>query len=69
MQIKIDYLGKVDTPTADMLVSKILFNSVISTEEHRFMTIDISNFYLMTALKLPEYIHIHVKDIPDKIIK
>ena len=50
----IDYPGEVATPTADMLVSKILFNSVISTKWARFMTIDISNFYLMTPLKLPE---------------
>ena len=32
------------------------------------MTIDISNFYLMTPLKLHEYIRIHVRDIPDDII-
>jgi hypothetical protein len=28
---KINYPGKAATPTADMLVAKILFNSVIST--------------------------------------
>ena len=65
---RIDYPGKVATPTADMLVAKILFNSVISTKAARFMTIDISNFYLMTPLKQPEYIFIHVRDIPDEII-
>ena len=32
------------------------------------MTIDISNVYLMTPLKRPEYIRIHVRDIPDEII-
>ena len=66
---RIDYPGEVDTPTADMLVAKILFNSEISTKGSRFMTIDISKFYLMTPLKLPEYIRIHVRDIPDEIIK
>ena len=65
---KINYPGKVATPTADMLVAKLFFNSIISTEGARFMTIDISNFYLMTPLKKPEYIHIHIRDIPDKII-
>ena len=43
--------GAVATPTADMLVAKLLFNSVISTKGARFMTIDISDFYLMTPLK------------------
>ena len=66
---RIDYPGEVATPTADMLVTKILFNIVISTKGARLMTIYISNFYLMKPLKLPEYIHIHVKDIPDDTIK
>ena len=52
-----------------MLVDKILFRSIISTKVARFMTIDISNFYLMIPLNRPEYIRIHVRDIPDKIIK
>ena len=34
----INYLGKVATPTADMLVVKMLFNSVISTKGTRSMT-------------------------------
>ena len=50
---RIDYPGEVATPMADIIVVKILFNSVISTKGARFMTIDISNFYLMTPLKLP----------------
>ena len=32
------------------------------------MTIDISNFYLMTPLKRPEYIHVKINDLPEKII-
>ena len=66
---KIDYPGEVATPTAYMLVAKILFNSIISTKGARLMTIDISNFYIMTPLKRTEYISIHVRDIPDEIIK
>ncbi len=48
---KINYPGEVATPTADMLVAKILFNSVVSTPGAKFMIMDISNFYLMTPLK------------------
>ena len=66
---KIDYPGELATPTADMLVAKILFNSIISTKGDKFMTIDISIFYFMTPLKRPEYIRIHVRDILDEIIK
>ena len=55
-------------PTADILVAKILFNSVVSTRNAKFMTMDISNFYLMTPLKRPEYICISIKYIPNEII-
>ena len=65
---RIDYPGEVATSTADIMVSKILLNVVISTERARFVTIDISNFYIMTPLNLLEYIRIHVRDIPDEII-
>ena len=65
---RINYPGEVATPTADMLVSKLLFNSVVLTRDAKFMTMDISNFYLMTPLKRPEYIRINIKDIPEEII-
>ena len=50
---RINYPGEVATPTADILVAKILFNSVVSTRNAKLMTMDISNFYLMTPLKRP----------------
>ena len=55
-------------PTSNIMVAKLLFNSIISTKGDIFMTTDKSNFYLMTPLKRPEYIHIYIRDISDKII-
>jgi hypothetical protein len=66
---KINYPGEVATPTAEMLVAKILFNSVISTPNAKFMTIDISNFYLNTPLKRPEYLRVRLADLPEEIVK
>ena len=66
---KINYPGEVATPTAEMLTAKMLFNSVISTKGAKFMTMDISNFYLMTPLKRPEFIRMKMADIPEEIIK
>jgi hypothetical protein len=66
---RINYPGKVATPTAEMLVAKMLFNSVISTKDARFMTMDISNFYLMTPLHLAKFIQIKLSNIPDKVIR
>ena len=64
----INYPGEVATPTAKMLVAKLLFNSVVSTHRARFMTMDIANFYLMSPLKRPEYVKINLRDIPEEII-
>jgi hypothetical protein len=61
---RINYPGEVATPTADMLVTKILLNSVISTRGARFMTMDISDFYLNTPMTRPEYIRLNIRDIP-----
>ena len=65
---RINYPDTVANPTADMLATKLLFNSVISTKEARFMTINISDFYLMTLLKHPEFIRISINGKPEEII-
>ena len=62
---RINYPGEVENPIEDMLVAKLLFNSVVSIRNARFITMDMSIFYLVTALKRPEYIRISIKDIPD----
>ena len=66
---RINYPGEIAAPTVEMIGAKLLFNSVISTKDARFMTVDISNFYLMTPLKRPEYIRINLSDTPEEIIK
>jgi hypothetical protein len=65
----INYPGAVATPTAKMLVAKLLFNSTISTRGARFMTMDISNFYLNSPLPCPEFIRIKLSNIPEEIIE
>ena len=67
-QLHLLYPGKVATPTAEMLTAKLLFDSVVSTPGAKFMTMDISNFYLMTPLPRPEYLHLKLSDIPEEII-
>eukprot|EP00804_Cyclotella_cryptica_P019885 CCRYP_007803-RA/>CCRYP_007803-RA protein AED:0.34 eAED:0.24 QI:0/0/0/1/0/0.66/3/0/610 len=60
---RITYPGDCGTPTADMLTTKILLNSVISTIGARFMTIDIKDFYLNTPMVRPEYMRLKLSDI------
>ncbi len=50
-------------------MAKMLFNSVISMKGAQFMTMDISNFYLMTLFHQPEYIRMKLSNIPDEVIK
>eukprot|EP00804_Cyclotella_cryptica_P005399 CCRYP_017080-RA/>CCRYP_017080-RA protein AED:0.44 eAED:0.44 QI:0/-1/0/1/-1/0/1/0/144 len=51
-----------------MITVKILLNSVISTLNAKFMTIDIKDFYLNTPMARPEYMRLKLSDIPAAII-
>jgi hypothetical protein len=53
---------------ADLLLAKIMFNSVVSTKDARFMTLGIGNFYLNTPLKRYEYVWLKLTNIPEEII-
>eukprot|EP00956_Cyclotella_meneghiniana_P028501 scaffold66567_cov24-Cyclotella_meneghiniana.AAC.1 len=64
----IHYPDDVGTPTADLLLIKIFFNSVISTKCARFATADLSNFYLCTPMPRPEFGRVKLSDIPEEII-
>ena len=65
----IDYPGPVSTASADLTTAKVLFNSTISTNNARFMCIDIKNYYLGTPMDQYEYMKLHISLIPDNIIK
>ena len=65
----INYPKDVGIPTANLLLIKLFLNSVISTKGARFATADISNFYLMTPLKRPEYAKVKLSDIPEEVIE
>jgi hypothetical protein len=51
----INYPGNCGTPTADLLTVKLLLNSIISTPNAKFMSIDIKDFYLCTLMARYEY--------------
>jgi hypothetical protein len=65
----INYPGEKSTCTTELEMTKILFNSMISTEDAKFCTMDITNFYLNTPLDCPEYLWIPVSLIPDEIMQ
>ena len=51
----IAYPDELTTRTADLAVSKILWNSVLGTDDAKYATRDIANFYLGTPLDRYEY--------------
>jgi hypothetical protein len=65
---KVNYPFEVGTPTGEMLLVKTHANSVVSTPNARYMTIDISNFYLNTPMVCPEYLKVKLSNIPEEVI-
>ena len=64
----VNYPGDCGTPTADLLTVKLLLNSVISTPNSKFMTLDLKDFYLMTPMKRYEYFRMKIELFPQDII-
>ena len=62
-----NYPGDVGAPTADMLLVKILLNSIISTAGVEFMRGDIKNFYLCAPLDRYEYMRMPLDIFPAHI--
>ena len=61
------YEGELYTKTTNLIAIKILLDSVLSTKDARFMTIDIKNFYLGTPMDIYEYMKIKFDMIPKEI--
>jgi hypothetical protein len=64
----INYPDNCGTPAVDLLAVKLMFNSIISIPNAKFMTIDISNFYLMTSKDHFEYFRMKLKLFPQDIV-
>jgi len=66
---RINYPDDCGTPTADMIIFKILTNSIISTPNAKCLMMDIKDFYLNTPMKRLEYMRLKLTDIPDEVIE
>jgi hypothetical protein len=64
----INYPDGCGTPTADLLTVKLMFNSIISTPNAKFMTIDIKDFYRMIPMDRFEYFRMKLELFPQDII-
>ena len=68
---RVDRPGSASTKTADLTTVKVLLNSVISTEDARFMTLGLKDFFLGAPLpdERRERARVPVSVIPDFIMK
>ncbi len=62
------YPGDAGTPTTNLLTVKLLLNSIISTPNAKFMTMDIKDFYLNTPMAWYEYMRLRITDMPEDVI-
>ncbi len=60
----INYDGYASVCTADLNTAKLHWNSVIKTENARYMCLDIKKFYLTTALEYFKYMKIPLALFP-----
>ena len=65
---RIEYPGKVSSPTAGLTTMKLHVNDTLSTPNAKNVMWDIHNFYLNTPLDRHEYMKIHIDLIPQEII-
>ena len=65
----VHFPGNAGTPTVDLLTVKLLLNSVISTKNARFMTMDTKDFYLNTPMTRYKYMRLRLSDMPEDVIE
>ena len=58
------YPSDYGTPTVDLLTFNLFINSVISTPNAKFITIDIKYFYLNMPMERLEYIKLKLRNLP-----
>ena len=66
---KLDYSGNTETEVASLETTKIHASSTISTPGARQAFADIGNFYTNSRLREPEFMKVHILDIPQNIIE
>ena len=65
----ISFPGDVTTPTPDLIMVKLIFSSVLSTKNVKFVCADIANFYLNNPMNIYKYIKLPLNIIREEIIQ
>mmetsp|Transcript_14140 Transcript_14140/g.20198 ORF Transcript_14140/g.20198 Transcript_14140/m.20198 type:complete len:111 (+) Transcript_14140:582-914(+) len=62
------YAGDAASSSTNIIETKILINSVLSTKGAKFMSLDIKNFFLITPMQDYEYVAVPVSRVLEEII-
>ena len=65
----INFPGDVTTPTKYLIMTKLIFNSFLSTKISKLMCVNIYNFHLNNPMDRYEYMKLPLRIIPDEIIQ
>ena len=65
----INFPGDITTPTEDIITSKLIFNSLLSTKNAKCMFSYIANFYLNNPMDIYEYMKLLMYIIQEEIIQ
>ena len=66
---RVNYPGYCATPTVELTTVKILLDSIVSTPNTKFMTIDIKGFYLNTPMAQSKYMHLKLGNLPKSVVQ
>lgn len=64
----IEYPHELTTRTADLVTTKLVWNSVLSTKDAKYLCADIKNMYLATPMDRFEYMRIPTDLIPEEFM-
>ena len=53
----------------DLTTLKLLINSIVSTLDAKFITIDVKYFYLNTQMAQSEYVRLKLSNLPESVVQ
>jgi hypothetical protein len=63
-----NYPNDCGTPILDLLTVKLMLNSIVSTPNAKFMTIDLKDFYLLTPMSRYKFFRLKFELFPQDVI-
>ena len=66
---RVNYLLYCGTPTVGVTTVNILLNSIVSTLNAKFMTIDVKYLYLNTPMSQSKYMRLKLSDLPESVVQ